>query len=72
MAQREALTNGRFVNLDGKDSSFFKVQDLVTEGESKLFRLDLTGDIDARERPIEDGDGPVSIPFMERLVMLWA
>jgi len=42
--------------LDGADSSFLQINDLVTEGKSKLLGLQLPRDIGAGERPVKDGD----------------
>lgn len=56
-AQGETLTNGGLVDLDGADAGLLEVDDLVTEGKSKLRALDLPRDISAREGPVEDGNG---------------
>src|SRR6266702_44533 len=52
--ERQTLTNSRFVYLDGMNTGLFEVNDLITERQRQLLRLKLTGDIRARERPVEN------------------
>lgn len=55
--ERETLTNGGLVDLDGVDTGVLEIDDLVAESEGKLLGLDLARDIGTREGPVEDGDG---------------
>jgi hypothetical protein len=57
LAEWETLSDGRLVDLNGVDAGVLQVDDLVTESESELLGLGLSGDIDTGERPVEDGDG---------------
>lgn len=43
------FTNSGFVDLDGVDTSFFEINDFITEGKSKLLRLNLARDVNTRE-----------------------
>lgn len=56
MRRTYTLTDGGLVDLDGVDAGGLEVDDLVTESQSKLLGLELTGDIGTGERPVEDGD----------------
>lgn len=56
-AEGKTLTQGRLVNLDDIDASLLKVNDLVTEGKSKLLSLDGLVDIITGERPSQASDG---------------
>lgn len=56
LAEREALADGRLVDLDRKDAGVGEVDDLVAERERELLALDLLRDVGTRERPVEDGD----------------
>src|SRR5260221_10981316 len=40
------------------DTCCLEVNDFVPKGEGKLLRLNFTGDVDAREGPVQDGDRP--------------
>ena len=51
-----ALTDGRFIDLDGLDTSFLQINYFVTESEGELLGLELTRDIGTGEGPVEDGD----------------
>ena len=51
-----ALTDSRFINLDGLNPGFFQIHHLVTEGEGELFGLELARDIGTGEGPVEDSD----------------
>lgn len=55
LAEGESLSDCGLVDLDGEDSGGLEVVDLVTEGEGELLALHLTGDVHAREGPVEDG-----------------
>lgn len=54
LAERETLTDGGLVDLDGVDACVLEVDDLVTESEGELLGLGLLGDVDTGERPVED------------------
>ena len=55
-AERKTLTDGGLIDLDGVDAGLLEIDDLVAESKSELLGLELTGDIRARERPVEDGN----------------
>lgn len=38
------------------DASLLEVYDFISESESELLGLELTGSVGARERPVEDGN----------------
>jgi hypothetical protein len=44
-----AFTDSRLVDLDGVNASLLEIDDLVTEGKSKLLGLELTADISTGE-----------------------
>ena len=58
LLEREALAEGRLVDLDDAAPRLLEVGDLVAEGQRELVGLRLARDVLARERPVEDGDGP--------------
>lgn len=53
LTKGETLSDRRLVNLDGEDSSGLEVVDFVSESESKLLALNLAGDINTVEGPVE-------------------
>ena len=53
----KTLSNRGLVDLDGVDTGGLEVDNLVSEGESELLALNLSGNVDSGERPVEDGDG---------------
>lgn len=57
LTEGKSFTNGGLVDLDGEDTGSGEIVDLITEGKSKLLALNLSGDIDTRVSPVEDGDG---------------
>lgn len=56
-AERKTLTKSRLVDLDDVDASRLEVDNLVTEGKSKLLSLDGLVDVVTGERPPQAGDG---------------
>lgn len=54
--QTYALTDGRFIDLDGFDASFLEVNHFIPQSQSKLLRLQLAGHVSTGEGPIQDGD----------------
>ena len=57
LAERETLTDGGLVDLDGTNTGLLEVDDLVAEGKGDLLGLHLLADVGTGERPVEDGDG---------------
>ncbi|KAI3484742.1 hypothetical protein L1887_52028 [Cichorium endivia] len=57
LAERQTLTDGGLVDLDGADTGLLEVDDLVAEGEGDLLGLNLLADVGTGEGPVEDGDG---------------
>jgi hypothetical protein len=57
LSEGKTLSDGGLVDLDGVNAGLLEVANLVSEGESELLALDLSGDVDSGERPVEDGDG---------------
>lgn len=55
--QRQAFADSWLIDLDSEDTSGLEVDNFVTKGESKLFGLELLGDVCSGERPVKDGDG---------------
>lgn len=56
-AERETLTKSGLIDLDDVDTGLLKVDDLVTEGQSKLLSLDGLVDVVTGERPSQASDG---------------
>ena len=56
LSERETLSDGGLIDLDGLDAGVGEVDDLVSKSEGELLRLNLLGDIGSGERPVEDGD----------------
>ena len=56
--KRHAFTESRVVNLDDLAPSSLKGINLRSERQPKLQRLLFLGDVLARERPVENSDGP--------------
>lgn len=54
LSERKTLSDSGLVHLDSLDTSVGEVNDLVSEGKSKLLRLNLLGDIGSREGPVKD------------------
>lgn len=55
-AERETLTESGLIDLDDMDTSGLEINNLVTEGESKLFSLNGLVDIVTGERPPQTRD----------------
>lgn len=56
-AEGKTLTESGLIDLDDIDAGLLKVDDLVTEGKSKLLSLDGLVDIVTGERPSKASDG---------------
>lgn len=56
-AERETLTESRLIDLDDVNAGRLKVDNLVTESQSKLLSLDRLVNIITRERPSQASDG---------------
>lgn len=54
LSEGKTLSDSGLVHLDSLDTSVGEVNDLVSEGKSKLLRLNLLGDIGSREGPVKD------------------
>lgn len=54
LSEGKTLSDSRLVDLDSLDTGVGEVNDLVSEGESKLLRLNLLGDIGSGEGPVKD------------------
>jgi hypothetical protein len=52
-----SFANSGLIDLDSTDTSLLEVDNLITEGKSKLLGLQLPRNISTGERPVEDGDG---------------
>lgn len=57
LSEGKTLSDSGLVDLDSLDTGVGEVNDLVSEGKSKLLRLNLLGDISSREGPVKDGNG---------------
>lgn len=57
LAEGKTLADSGLIDLDGEDAGGLEVDDLVAESERELLGLNLAGDINTGERPVEDGDG---------------
>lgn len=57
LAEGKTLTEGRLIDLDDVDAVGLEIDDLITEGQSKLLALDGLVDVDTGERPPQAGDG---------------
>jgi hypothetical protein len=56
-AERESFTDSGLVNLNGINARLFKIDDLISESKSDLLSLDFSGDVGARETPVQDRHG---------------
>lgn len=56
-AKRETLTESRLIDLDDVDAGLLEVDNLVTEGQSKLLGLDGLVNVITGERPSQASDG---------------
>jgi len=56
-AEGQAFTDGGLIDLDGLDTGLLEVDNLVTESKGQLLGLNLAGDINTGEGPVQDGDG---------------
>lgn len=54
LSEGKTLSDSGLVDLDSLDTGVGEVNDLVSEGKSKLLRLNLLGDISSREGPVKD------------------
>lgn len=54
LSERKTLSDSGLVDLDSLDTGVGEVNDLVSEGKSKLLRLNLLGDIGSGEGPVKD------------------
>ena len=50
------LTDSRFIDLNGLDTSLLQINHLVTEGEGELFGLEFARNVGTGEGPVEDGN----------------
>ena len=53
--QRQAFTDGRFVDLDDFDACFFQIQYFVVQSQCDLFAHGSAWNVVADERPLQDG-----------------
>ena len=63
LSQRKFFAERCFINLNDPDAMSFKIQYFGTDGKCNLKDGFLSCNIFARERPVQNGEGPVSIPF---------
>ena len=74
LAQRQALAQRRFVDLDHAGAGGFEIGDLVADRERDLAAGVAARNVVAHERPVEDGHRPgqhrLHRPFCERLRIL--
>ena len=68
LPQGQLLAQGGLVDLDDLDAGGLKVKHLVADGQGELLGLLLVGDVLTRPGPVENGTGPVSMPFITWLV----
>ena len=66
--QRQTLAKGGLVDLHDRDTRRLKVCHLVTDGERDLPADRLARQVVADEGPLQHGHGPVSMPFIGRVV----
>ena len=55
-SKRETLSNSRLIDLNSEDLCLLEVDDFVPKSKGELLALNLSGDIDTGERPVENGN----------------